>query len=125
MGSNTIRTFFHWTHIDNLPSIEANGLDPEYSTGDMYAVWFCQYGMIGWAKGHVAKKHKWKESEMVLLRFDISERHAYRTKWQGVYYSPRTVDPAILDIRVGHHDFKPLSEYMDTPMMPVDLPPYA
>lgn len=83
-----LNILYHWTHRDNIDSIEATGLDPDYATGELHAVWGCDRTRREWAQDHVASKHKWNAADLVLLRIHAANVRCYRTCWEGVYYTP-------------------------------------
>lgn len=81
----TPQNLFHWTHKDNVESITANGLDPEYATGAEEKVWCCDTMRIGWALSHVAARHGWNVSDMVLLYVETLDNDFQRSQVRGAY----------------------------------------
>lgn len=92
MAAN-VRILYHWTHRDNVESIRRFGLDPAYSTGELWAIWGCTKDRIEWARQHVASKHNWHPDDLVLLRVEVYAYRTYRTCWEAVYYTPQHIRP--------------------------------
>lgn len=61
------RVMFHATHEDNAQSIMEYGLLPKYATGKRKAVWFVPKNGIETAILHVAARHNWRVSEMIVI----------------------------------------------------------
>jgi len=76
---------FHVTMKKNLEGINASGINPAMSQGKLLVSWYVELPMIEWAIAHVAKKHKVKIGEIVVLKCDIYRDELIKTKWSHVW----------------------------------------
>lgn len=83
--------FYHWTHKDNVGSILACGLDPEYAESKLPVIWFCEADRTAWALKHIAERHDWNPDEMVLLRFPTDKVPYAHTAYKGVFTTTRVI----------------------------------
>ena len=75
---------YHATPKSNLPSIEANGLQPHQSKGKIKGVWLHTESKRHWAILHTQRRHK--SQEIALLQVKVSRRHLTR-KQRGLWYA--------------------------------------
>jgi hypothetical protein len=62
------RSFFHVTHVDNLPRIRRDGLLPHLARGSRMRVWLADLQMVPWAVNHVCESHGWHHDDVVVIR---------------------------------------------------------
>ena len=81
---------YHVTRRDNLPSILADGLDPERARGKRKSVWGVTAGQVQWALVHVLAK-PWNRdarlSDLVVIELSLPRsavRRYHRTIWYTV-----------------------------------------
>lgn len=76
---------YHATHVSNLHSIQATGLETARSTGKAKRVWMVPARHIGWAIHHAAKRHGWEVSDMVVIELAVETlpivRHPCGAHW--------------------------------------------
>lgn len=87
------KVLFHWTHVDNLPSIGTIGLDPSKATGPLPIVWAVTPGRVDWSADHISDRHQWAQNLLVLLRIDATANEWNRTAWTGVFTCPTIILP--------------------------------
>lgn len=88
-----MKTFYHWTFRHCLGSILDQGLKRDKATGKLPAVWVCDSTRYAEAQFHIAERHDMPLETMVLLRVLVDFCELTQTKWDGVYYLLRDVEP--------------------------------
>lgn len=84
---------YHWTHSENMNSIQAIGIDPSFAEGRKKCVWVCAGTRIGWAMCHIAQRHGWNPDEMVCYRVELPAEVLKRTAIPEVYTCDATIIP--------------------------------
>ncbi len=87
------KTLYHWTHVDNLPSIARHGLSTAYAETADGSLYLVEWRRILWAAGHVAGRHNWQVGDLVLLAADVEADRMVRTYADGVYRVGTTIEP--------------------------------
>ena len=80
----------HATHRRNLPSIGALGVSPAFSQGPRAECWFFSRSRRAWAVAHVAERHDWLPSDIVLVRVSVP-RDLLTHRGRGLWTCPRVV----------------------------------
>jgi hypothetical protein len=83
--------FYHYTHKDNLPSIQRDGLRVDKARS-VKRVWLCNAPKRAWALRHVADSHGWRLLDMVCVAVDVPRSWCARWRW-GVYLCNRDIGP--------------------------------
>lgn len=65
------KTLWHVTHVMNVESIVAKGIDPEYSSSELKRVWLVRWHGIAWALAHIAMKKRIPIWELVVFRVQL------------------------------------------------------
>lgn len=105
---------YHWTHVQNVRSILAEGLDPERSTGKAPSVWCVSRRRRTWAAVHVTLRHNWDLSDLVCLRIECHDMDLRLTRWEGVFTSLKVVPARHLAAADPRHQWEwlPLAEWV-------------
>jgi hypothetical protein len=89
------RSFFHVTHLKNLPGIIRYGLIPDLSPRLTKRSWVCDVDLLPWAIQHVAQTHRWPMSDLRIIRVcvpaDILVRHRTGVYWCNFVIPPKNV----------------------------------
>jgi hypothetical protein len=87
-------------------------LRPCFAEGELFAVWGCTAKRLEWARDHVCSRHRWTEDVVVALRCIVGSVWTYRTCWDGVYYTPQTIDPELIQVIYGPGQPCTLAEFL-------------
>jgi hypothetical protein len=108
--------FFHVTHRKNVDSIREKGLLASKAMGRTKSVWFCTKSWQEWALAHVAIRHKWKISDLVIISIEWAVPDQVKTGMRGRWRTREGVDippEAIGDIatvEISHFQLSKLSK---------------
>ncbi len=80
----------HCTHRRNLPSIHRLGISPVFSQGVRPECWFFARSKRAWAVQHVAERHDWNLSDIVVVRVSVSRSRLTR-RGVGLWTCPSVV----------------------------------
>ena len=95
-----LRSLYHWTHRDNVPSIMREGLRPDLATGSMKAVWMVPALYRSHAAFWCCARHGWHVSDLVLLKIDVSKIRPTKRSGEWHLYTKWVVSPSALS-KVG------------------------
>lgn len=94
------KTYYHVTHVDDLPYIRRFGLNPALARGRRRAVWLCDFEMIPWTVSHVCESHGWRRDESRLIRVCMP-RHEISCHRRGIFYTSLRISTEFLGFCVG------------------------
>lgn len=80
----------HCTHAANLCSALAVGLLPARGQGRRQAVYLARPAQARRVLAHVARRHGWPVSDLIILRADVPRSRLVRVR-RGVYRTASTV----------------------------------
>lgn len=91
----------HTTHRDNMASIDARGLLTAKATGRLKAIWLHTPGRSLWAMEHVARRHRWRLTDLVTIEVDVPRSLLRRSGGKGLWNCVYDVPPERLRGRCG------------------------
>lgn len=85
------RVLYHITHRRNLDRILREGLQPQRARTKWSTVWLCAEERIADILQHMAERHHWPTSSLIVVRVNVSGRHLKRNRAPGVYHYPAEI----------------------------------
>lgn len=86
-----IRTLYHVTHRSNLDAILRQGLRPTKAKTKWSTIWLCAEERIEDLLQHMAQRHGWSTSVLIVIRVQVDTYHLRRNRAPGVYHFPREI----------------------------------
>lgn len=87
---------YHATHVRNLGPILREGVLTAFSEGKKELVWLVNETMTAYAIAHVANRHNWCRSMVVLIEVRELSGRLLGTCWPGIYNTDQDIKPAQL-----------------------------
>ena len=81
---------YHATPRKNIDSIKATGIDPDYSTGKIVAVWLHTKSRREWAVLHTQRRHNVGASDIVIIEVEVP-REDLRRRYKGIWSTANVV----------------------------------
>lgn len=92
------RTLYHVTHRSNLASILRQGLRPTRAKTKWSTIWLCSEEAIADIIQHMAQRHRWTTTALIVFRVQIDTNHLRRNRAIGIYHYPHEIPVSREDV---------------------------
>jgi hypothetical protein len=82
---------YHVTHVQNVSSIEASGINPDFSVGKTRACWYVTRRRLNWAISHICQRKKVWPDQLVVYSVYVNPSRLIRTSISGIYRISGTI----------------------------------